>query len=387
MGFVYYLKNQKIPIKSWASIVDDNTLDQAINLANLPFAFHHIALMPDCHLGYGMPIGGVLATNDVVIPNAVGVDIGCGMIASKTNMNIKNINKEQLVKIINETKNKIPVGQNSHKTPRTWDGVYNAPDIKIVEDNINKTMIQVGTLGSGNHFIEFQKDSNDILWIMIHSGSRNFGYQIAKYYNNIAVELNQKWFSLVGKSQELAFLPLTTKEGAEYFEAMEYACKFALANRNSMMSIIQEILCDYKIDIEKPINIHHNYASIERHFGRNVVVHRKGATSAKKNEIGIIPGSQGTASYIVKGYGNPESFQSCSHGAGRVMGRKEAINSLNFEQEINNLERKGILHSIRIKSDLDEAPGAYKNIDEVIENQRDLVEIVTKLDPIAVIKG
>jgi tRNA-splicing ligase RtcB len=223
------------------------------------------------------------------------------------------------------------------------------------------------------------------------------GKQVADYYNKLAVELNRKWFSEVPKEWELAFLPVDSEEGQSYIREMEYCIEFALANRKLMMDRIKDIF--YKTDMtrigiprlsiefEPMINIAHNYAQLENHFGENVWVHRKGATLATKDTIGIIPGSQGTKSYIVKGKGNPESFMSCSHGAGRKMSRTQAIKELDLEKEIKTLDDLGIIHGIRNREDLDEAPSSYKNIDEVMENQKDLVEILVELTPLAVVKG
>jgi len=222
---------------------------------------------------------------------------------------------------------------------------------------------------------------------MVHSGSRNFGLKIADYYNKKAIELNEKWHSQVPKEWQLAFLPIESEEGQAYLREMNYAVEFALANRKLMMDRIKDIfetetgLYDYN----EIINIAHNYASLENHFGENVWVHRKGATLARYGTIGIIPGSMGTKSYIVEGLGNKDSFESCSHGAGRKMGRKEAVRTLNLEEEQKKM--KGILGGPRNQNDLEEAPGAYKEIDEVMENQKDLVKIKIELKPLAVVKG
>jgi tRNA-splicing ligase RtcB len=228
---------------------------------------------------------------------------------------------------------------------------------------------------------------------MIHSGSRNLGKKVADYYNKIAKELNYKWYSQVPKEWDLAFLPIETKEANDYIVEMQYCVDFALANRNLMMDRILDCFINtLKIDdlgckYGGMINIAHNYATWENHFGKNVMVHRKGATLAREGTIGIIPGSQGSKSYIVKGLGNKESFESCSHGAGRKMSRTKATKELNLQEEIKKLDDQGIIHGIRTEKDLDEASGAYKNIDEVMENQKDLIEILVELSPIAVIKG
>ena len=377
----------------WLDDIEDGALEQAKNLANLPFAFNHIAIMPDSHQGYGMPIGGVLATKGVIIPNAVGVDIGCGMCAVKTTLT--NIDQDQLKKIMNEIRKVIPLGFNKHKEEQDYTLMPDWTEFKNFENSVcakenDNALKSLGTLGGGNHFIEIQKGSDGHIWIMIHSGSRNLGKQVADHYNKIAVDLNQKWHSQVPKEWELAFLPIDSKEGQEYIDEMNYCVEFALANTGVMMDRILTIINDIHeggMEFEPMINIAHNYARMENHFGQNVMVHRKGATLADENTIGIIPGSQGTKSYIVKGKGNPESFNSCSHGAGRKMGRKEAERRLNLEEEIKKLDSQGVLHAIRGVKQLDEAPGAYKDIDIVMSNQKDLVEILVELMPLAVVKG
>jgi len=384
------ISSEKLPVKMWLDDIEDGALEQAKNLANLPFAFKHIALMPDSHQGYGMPIGGVLATKKVIIPNAVGVDIGCGMCAVKTSL--QAIQRNKLQQIVDRVKDLVPVGFEWHKSAQNEE---NMPERKakeympIVWQQYEKAMHQVGTLGGGNHFIEIQKGSDDHIWIMIHSGSRNIGKKVADHYNQIATEINERWFSQVPKSWQLAFLPIDTPEAKQYRSEMEYCVDFALANRQLMMErtqrAFQEIVSN--VGFEPIINIAHNYAVMEHHFKTNVMVHRKGATQAREGQLGIIPGSQGTKSYIVRGKGNPESFMSCSHGAGRKMGRKQAIRELNLVEEQALLDSQGIIHSITEAKDLEEAPSAYKNIDVVMENQADLVDIVVHLEPLAVIKG
>jgi len=380
-----------IPLKMWLNDVEENALAQARNLANLPFVFKHVALMPDCHSGYGMPIGGVLATKGVVIPNAVGVDIGCGMCALQTSLN--EINIDEIKKIMSGIRELVPLGFDHHKAAQDeslMPLLESVPENGIVHRQYTAAKKQIGTLGGGNHFIEIQKGSDNHVWVMIHSGSRNIGLKVAEHYNKIAVQLNERWHSSVQKKQDLAFLPIETQEAKDYFAEMQYCVDFAFANRLLMMenikSVFSTIMGESYQEIDF-INIAHNYARWESHFGTNVIIHRKGATSAREGEIGIIPGSQGTKSYIVQGKGNPESFQSCSHGAGRSMGRKQAQRELNLEEEIAKLNDKGIVHSIRQTKDLDEAPGAYKDINVVMENQNDLVEIMVELNPLAVIKG
>jgi len=382
------IKTEKLPIKLWTDSIEEGALAQAKNLANLSFAFKHIAIMPDVHSGYGMPIGGVLAAKETVIPNAVGVDIGCGMCAVKTS--VTNIEKNDLNKIISNIKRTVPVGFNHQKVSQDefWMPDADIDKMKIVRQEYNSARKQVGTLGGGNHFIEIQKGSDDHIWLMIHSGSRNIGKKVADYYNKTAKALNERWNKKLNVKQDLAYLPFETEEAGQYFREMEYCVKFAFSNRKLMMHKVQQCFAEVTgADFENLINIAHNYANWELHFGQNTLVHRKGATSAKTGEIGIIPGSQGTSSYIVKGLGNPESFTSCSHGAGRTMGRKQARRELDLKTEIQKLESKGIIHSISKERDLDEASSAYKDIKKVMDNQKDLVDILIELQPLAVVKG
>jgi tRNA-splicing ligase RtcB len=395
---IYEGKN--VPIKSWCENPEEGAIEQARNLASLPFIFKHVALMPDTHQGYGMPIGGVIATKGVIIPNAVGVDIGCGMCAMKTSLTDLSI--EQLKRILGGSKDyhggirsSVPVGFD-HQSKKQDEklmpclGNIGFEDLIIIKE-YNSALSQIGTLGGGNHFIEIQKGSDGFIWIMIHSGSRNLGYTVAKHYNQLAQEMCKKWYSNIPEfkgEDGLAFFPMDSEEGQNYFKEMNYCLEFAYANRKLMLEKIKEAFLNV-IDctFEPEINIHHNYAVLENHFGQNVIIHRKGATSAREGELGIIPGSQGTSSYIVKGKGNLESFQSCSHGAGRAMSRTRARETLNLEDEIKKMDNKGILHAIRGKSSLDEASGAYKDISVVMEEQKDLVDIFIELKPLAVVKG
>ena len=381
------------PVKIWTNDVEETAMRQIENLTTLPFLHHHLAIMPDVHAGMGMPIGGVLACDGAVIPNAVGVDIGCGMCAVKTNWKMEDLPAHVIRKeIMKGIRARIPLGMEHHKEAQ--DAKYlpqghNIDKMEIVKRRQISILHEVGTLGGGNHFIELQKDEEGNLWIMIHSGSRNLGKQVGDYYNKIAVSLNEKWHSVVSPEIRLPFLPHGTREFGAYWNEMKYCIDFALCNRRLMMERIQEVIADSLkgIEFEPMINIAHNYAAFEHHFGKDVIVHRKGATLAREGVIGIIPGSQGTASYIVEGLGNPDSFCSCSHGAGRVLSRKAAIHTLDMKAEVKNLEAKGIIHAIRCQDDMQEASGAYKDIEEVIANESDLVKVKTKLLPIAVIKG
>ncbi|MDY0413338.1 MAG: RtcB family protein [Pseudomonas sp.] len=382
------ITTEKLPIKLWLDPeqMDPGALEQARNLANLPFAFKHIAIMPDTHQGYGMPIGAILATQGVILPNAVGVDIGCGMCSLRTNLHqIDTEDLKAIIKIIRET---IPVGFARHTKPQdtAW-----MPEVSghlpIVKQEYENALYQIGTLGSGNHFIEIQQGSDGYIWIMIHSGSRNMGFTVANHYNDIAKALNQA--AGEDTSTDLAYLPAASEHFQLYKDEMDYCLEFALANRLLMMERAKAAFKALipEVEFSHLINKPHNFAAEEEHFGQTVMVHRKGATRARKDEWGMIPGSQGTRSFLVTGKGEVESFQSCAHGAGRIMSRAQARKRLDLKEEVKALKERGILHALRSRKDLDEAPGSYKDIDEVMHNQRDLVDIQVELQPLAVIKG
>lgn len=381
----------RVPIKSWCMNPEGGAIEQAGNLTRLPFVHKHVALMPDTHQGFGMPIGGVLATKGVIIPNAVGVDIGCGMCAMESN--ITQFDRPLLEAVIKEIRYEVPVGFGKHITPKAIEKlpVSDNPNA-YYEQFLEPSLFQIGTLGGGNHFIELQKNPLGNLCVMIHSGSRNIGKQVADHFNKLAIELNERWHSKVPTDWELAFLPIDSQEGQDYIENMNYCVEFALANRIEMMNACKQAIFkvfkpNQQVEFSNFVNIPHNYARLENHYGENVWVHRKGATSARLGEVGIIPGSQGTKSYIVQGKGNKESFESCSHGAGRTMGRKQAQRTLDLAKEQAALDAKGVIHAVRGKDDLDEAPSSYKDIDVVMEEQKDLVKILVELQPLGVIKG
>ncbi len=380
----------RIPIKSWCETVGPGAMEQAANLTKLPFVYGHVALMADCHEGFGMPIGGVIACKDTIIPNAVGVDIGCGMCAVRTDLPAASIDAETVRTVLNRVRAAIPMGFGHHKSSRDWKGFDSAPDIGVVQAELDSARRQLGTLGGGNHFIEIQSGSDGNVWFMVHSGSRNFGYKIAadyhakalKYCGNRNTELPDK---------DLAFLPMESETGREYKTAMEFACAFAAENRRRMKEQVADLMREEtRCGLVHEIDIRHNFAAEETHYGRMLIVHRKGATRASKGLECVIPGSMGTASYIVRGRGNPESFGSCSHGAGRTMGRNEANRKLTFEQVRRSM--KGIVFDTWPKGrkgriDLSEAPAAYKDIDAVIAAQKDLVDVLVRLTPLGVVKG
>jgi len=285
--------------------------------------------------------------------------------------------------------------ENAYQKSESYSDSPISKDYPIVTKEYESALTQLGTLGGGNHFLEIQRSTNfaegdNNIWIMLHSGSRNLGLKVANHYNTIAKGLNKKWHSAVDPKADLAFLPVDSKEGQLYLTEMQYCVDFAFANRALMMEKVKEAFIDElhgRVQFEPMINIAHNYVTQEHHFGKDVWVHRKGATLARKGVKGIIPGSQRTSSYIVEGLGNPESFNSCSHGAGRIMSRTKAKNVLNLEEEIALMNDKGIIHDLNNVEDLDEAGGAYKDIDAVMKDQKDLVKILVALEPKGVIKA
>lgn len=410
--FVQYNKNsQKFPIKIWcenAESIDENCMEQAIHLANLPFIYKWVALMPDTHMGKGMPIGAVIACNDVVIPNAVGVDIGCGMGFIQTNIPVKLLKETvtgsgNLVKVIvGNIQRTIPLGVAHYKKPQESAVLseakkemekYNSESELISE--IDEGFFQVGTLGGGNHFIEIQEDENGLACIMLHSGSRHFGNVIGQHFNKIARELNRKYWSDVPESYNLPFLPVDTTEGKSYLNYMNLAMNFAFENRTVMLRKVKDIFSEnvqkfagVTTEFSNEINCHHNYASLENHFDKDVWVHRKGAVRVSEGELSIIPGAMGSFSYIVKGKGNPESFMSSSHGAGRKLSRTKAVETFSVETVMTDLKKQDVVLGKNNKSDVaEESRFAYKDIDVVMENQKDLVEPVKKLFTVGVVKG
>ena len=401
MQWTKYDDKFRVPIKSWCEEVEEGALRQAIDLAKHPAVYRHVALMPDCHRGYGMPIGGVVACENVLIPNAVGVDIGCGMGAVKSNFTADRVSQRELFQVVTKVRESIPCGEGrGHRKPQSWQGfsedIRHYAGKKWLTDRVGDLAGRnLGTLGGGNHFIELQADEAGFVWLMVHSGSRHIGNTIAKFYNDEAIKLNQRKGWKI-PSQDLAYLPADSKLGKEYAEDMNFALQYARENRRRIMERFM-VVCELLfpgIVFGNAINIHHNYAALERHYGKSLWVHRKGATAAKEGELGIIPGSMGASSYIVRGSGNRESFFSCSHGAGRRMGRRQASRTLTVKECDSAM--KGVVHEgwKRIKRgkdkgkhDLGEAPQAYKNIETVLHSQTDLVAPVAKLRPLAAIKG
>lgn len=410
--FVIYEKDvMKFPIKVWLENkdqIEESCLKQAFNLANLPFIHKWVSLMPDTHAGMGMPIGGVIATDGVVIPNAVGVDIGCGMAFVETDIpaellkSTETPNGKLIQPIIGDILRNIPVGFAHHKKKQECKALDEAVNSNCrlelapqLLPELQNGYFQVGTLGGGNHFIEIQEDENKMVGIMIHSGSRNFGYKICRHFNSIAKKLNTKMYSAVPEEYGLAFLPVDSPEGKAYIEWMNLALRFAQENREQMMAKAIEIVgkwvkkySNLTIEFKNFINCHHNYAALENHYEKNVWVHRKGAIRARENDLGIIPGAMGSYSYIVKGLGNQQSFHSCSHGAGRKMSRTKAKQEYSVESVITDLKECDVVLAKHKKDDVaEECRFAYKDIDFVINNELDLIEPVKKLRTIGVVKG
>jgi len=395
------LSKARVPIKIWSDIhtVESAALDQLTNTANLPFVFKHVAAMPDVHLGKGATVGSVIATKGAICPAAVGVDIGCGMMAVKTNLDYKVV-MDKLPEIRHSIERSVPVGHNGNsritETVDRWVGWQQFDSLnatithkKGVADLFKTAKAQLGTLGGGNHFIEICLDTENNVWIMLHSGSRNIGKSLAEMHMYGAKQEMKKMFISL-PDPDLAYYVENTQQFTNYMFDLEWAQAYALANREEMMIRILKDLSyavfkeDGKVQKLVEVNCHHNYVSRENHYGENVLITRKGAVRARQGDMGIIPGSMGTKSYIVRGLGNDESFHSCSHGAGRRMSRGEAKRTFTLD------DLQAQTAGVECRKDegiLDEIPGAYKDIDQVMENQKDLVEIVAQIKQVMCIKG
>lgn len=410
---MFVLNNEKtrFPIKIWLENrlqLEDSCLEQAYHLSQLPFIHKWVCLMPDSHTGKGMPIGGVIATKDVIIPNAVGVDIGCGMDFIPTNIPVDDIREIQtgngsiIQTMIGNIMRTIPLNTERYKVPQESEVLDQARQemdkyegneelVPLIEDGY----FQVGSLGGGNHFIELQEDEEGYLCIMIHSGSRHLGKAICDYFHETARELNRRWYSEVKEEYRLSFLPVNSREGQQYINWMNLAMDYAFENRARMLektcSIVREVIekyTEYKVEFGKEINCHHNYASLENHYGANVWVHRKGATRVRQGEMAVIPGAMGSYSYVVKGKGYKESFCTSSHGAGRSYSRSGAMQAFSVEKVMKDLKEQGIILGKRKKNDVpEECRFAYKDIDQVMAQQADMVSTVKKLKTVGVVKG
>ena len=386
------------PVHVWASDLDTATRQQLINVAQLPFVRHHVAAMPDAHLGMGATIGSVIATHKAIIPAAVGVDLGCGMIASRLTLNASDLDEKSLRRIFDQISRDVPVGRAQHdddraQTERARPFAKQLKTIQIKHPDLLKSfgkkfrwVNQLGTLGGGNHFIEICLDESDQVWVMLHSGSRGIGNAMADHFIRLAKREMERWMIQL-PDHNLAYFP----EGAEYFddyvEAVDWAQRYAWSNRQCMLDLVLDALRrhlkPFQVSAEA-INCHHNYVEREHHYGANVWVTRKGAIRARQGDLGIIPGSMGAKSFIVRGKGNAESFCSCSHGAGRRMSRTEA--KKRFSTTDMQTQTAGVVCR-KDSGVIDEIPGAYKDIDEVMRNQSDLVEVVHTLKQVVCVKG
>jgi tRNA-splicing ligase RtcB len=406
MGYQYY-EGVRHPIKAWTNgvQVDAQAMQQLHNLSHLPFIYKHIAVMPDVHGGIGATIGSVIATKGAIVPAAVGVDLGCGMMAVQTTLTASDM-PDSLGRIRSAIEAAVPHGRtdNGGKNDRGgWNAAGLNPHAKRwaalqnrYEQIVSKhpkaksfnTSAHMGTLGTGNHFIEICLDENDSVWVMLHSGSRGAGNRIGSYFIELAKKEMDRYF--IGEylpDKDLAYLVEHTEYFDDYVNAVGWAQDFAAENRRAMMaavlSAMQEQLPAFTSG-GTAVNCHHNYVERENHFESNVLVTRKGAVRARKGDLGIIPGSMGTGSFIVRGKGNPESFCSCSHGAGRSMSRTEARKTISLEQHRDAM--RGI--EARLDADvLDESPAAYKDISAVMAAQGDLIEVVHRLRQIVNVKG
>jgi tRNA-splicing ligase RtcB len=395
--------------KAWINGVqlEDEAIKQIKHCAGLPFIHKHIAIMPDAHMGFGSTVGSVIPTKGAIIPAAVGVDIGCGMMASRLNMKAAEL-PDNLLAIRSAIERAVPHGRTDNAGPNDRGAWRNVPRLtadhwstlaadtrlravqdrhpKLFRGHVN-TDRHLGTLGTGNHFIELCVDENQDVWVMLHSGSRGIGNRIGTYFIELAKEDMQRWFVTLPE-QDLSYFPEGTEHFDDYVSAVGWAQDYARTNRRIMMEntiAAVEHALDRTLDVsEEAVNCHHNYVAQENHFGANIWVTRKGAVRARSGELGIIPGSMGAKSFIVRGKGNPDSFCSCSHGAGRTMSRTQAKKQFTVEDHIK--ATKGV--ECRKDEDvIDETPMAYKDIDAVMAAQADLVEIVHTLKQVVCVKG
>jgi tRNA-splicing ligase RtcB (3'-phosphate/5'-hydroxy nucleic acid ligase) len=383
------LQGKKVPIRLWTEVaeVESSALDQLKNIAALPWVFKHVAVMPDVHFGKGATVGSVIAMKDAVAPAAVGVDIGCGMAAVRTSLTASDL-PDSLALLRHRVEGAIPVGFASHdrvvkyaEKHRLWKEFRQLTD--KVHDKLGTARKQMGTLGGGNHFIELCLDTVQGVWLMLHSGSRNIGKTLADIHIGRARKLTH---NAKLPDRDLAVFLAGTPEMEAYRRDLFWAQRYARANRDVMLALYKDVMVKMfpQVRFDEPITCHHNYVAEEVHFGEEVLVTRKGAISAREGELGIIPGSMGTRSYIVRGRGNPEAFCSASHGAGRRMSRGKA------KKHFSVADLRTQTAGVECRKDhavLDEIPGAYKDIDRVMQHQQDLVEVVAELKQVMCVKG
>ena len=398
MAIQQVIAEGRVPIKIWTDDVDERSKQQLANIASLPFIHHHVAAMPDVHLGIGATIGSVIATHKAIIPAAVGVDIGCGMVACRLSITANDIDEKSLKKVFDQISRNVPVGRAQHRDDRVL-----ADAAKPFEERLNrmtdkhpqllkafgkfsKWVNQMGTLGGGNHFIEVCLDESIQVWVMLHSGSRGIGNAMADYFIQLAKKDMEQWMIHL-PDHNLAYFPEGTEHFNDYVEAVTWAQEYAFQNRQCMIELVLAALDRHLPAFEvtsEVVNCHHNYVAMEHHYGANVWVTRKGAIRAREGDLGIIPGSMGARSYIVRGKGNPESFTSSAHGAGRRMSRTAAEKQFTEADMVRQTE--GVICR-KDKGVIDEIPGAYKDIDQVMENQRDLTDVLHTLKQVVCVKG
>ena len=405
------IQGSLVDVKMWTKFVpvESGAIDQLRSITKLPFVFKHVAAMPDVHIGVGSTVGTVLATRSAVIPAAVGVDIGCGMIACRISLTAEDL-PDNLHRLRTEIETMVPVGMDDHNIARLngkghqdtrtvlnnqWKQLDKGLEAitlkhpiieKMVKNSEEKAYRQLGSLGGGNHFVEICLDENNDVWIMLHSGSRGIGNAIGRYFIELAQKDMEK-NNIHLPHKDLAYLQEGSIHYDDYVAAVDWAQEYAKRNRDAMLELVitamTRFLPTFKVTKEA-INCHHNYVSQETHFDENVIITRKGAVSAQKDELGIIPGSMGAKSFIVRGLGNPESFCSCSHGAGRTMSRSAAKRKITVEDHI--LATAGV-ECRKDEGMIDESPAAYKSIDDVMASQTDLVQIVHTLKQVLCVKG
>jgi tRNA-splicing ligase RtcB len=382
----------RVPIYSWATPLEGSALEQATNLSNLSIAIDHVALMPDAHTGYGMPIGGVLFADRAVVPYAIGVDIGCGVALVETDLTIETIAPD-LDRTLRQIARDVPVGPRSQ--PRPVDRAVALDEIGMdIPSSVRQAWFahavdQLGTLGSGNHFLELQRDETGQVFVMLHSGSRSLGKSICDEFHHRALAGNRARGEAL-PDPELAYLPVGTVDFDEYWTAMTFALRFAQVNRSRMLDVVEAALERHTVveRMQRVVDIHHNYAAWEHHLGTDGVVHRKGAVRARSGETVLIPGSMGTASYVGEGLGDPRSFDTCPHGAGRALSRHAARRAMTSNEVFAEMTELGVaIHTGDPRSVAEEAPLAYKDIESVMAASESLVRSVKRLTPLGVVKG
>jgi tRNA-splicing ligase RtcB len=392
------LASSAVPVRIWTDDIDDASRHQLANIAALPIVHHHVAAMPDVHLGIGATIGSVIATRGAIIPAAVGVDIGCGMVACRLSLDARQLDERALQRIFDQISRDVPVGRAQHADDRApvmaarpFEARLKAltkrhPQLLKSFGKFSKWVNQIGTLGGGNHFIEVCLDEADRVWVMLHSGSRGIGNALATYFIDLARQDAER-HSIHLPDRDLAYFREGSVHFDDYVEAVHWAQEYAFANRECMLDLVLAALTRHLPPFTvagEVVNCHHNYVAREHHYGADVWVTRKGAIRARAGDPGIVPGSMGARSYIVRGRGNPESFTSSAHGAGRRMSRNEAMRR--FSEGELRAQTAGVLCR-KDSGVLDEIPGAYKDIDVVMANQDDLTEIVHTLKQVVCIKG